>query len=447
MLYEFLKERMLRHPNQVLSDGHSTVTYREALRFAERFAPSLMAPKYGILCDSELDIGFALLACFRAGATAIPLSMRYGQAHTDRIVRRIGLSHLITNEGGKLAVKQIAVPLPEREDLSGIALILCTSGTTGYPKGAMLTGSGLVANLLDIERYFAIGDTDTILIPRPLYHCAVLVGEFLYSLCRGLNIRFYNGAFSPVRLLLEIQNCKTNVFCGTPTLFYHLCRMAERQKEPLPLKAVAASGECMTPEVASTMRKVMPGTDIYNVYGLTEAGPRVSALPPEMFDAFPLSVGLPLHNVEVQTQNGELLVRGPSVMKGYYNDPTLTEQVLAGGWLHTGDAAKIDNAGRITVRGRMDTMVIRAGMNIYPQEIEGALEADPRITEVLAYGVQEGVTKKLCIKITAEGLDRAGVMAICRERLPAYEIPDVVEMVDALPRSASGKLLRPRLSA
>lgn len=316
---------------------------------------------------------------------------------------------------------------------------------TGAPKGAVITHENLQTNLLDIERYFRISDRERILIARPLYHCAVLTGEFLISLCKGLNISFYNSEFNPIKLIRDITERESTVLCGTPTLFYHLCQMAKRQREFLPLKTVAISGECMTQAVADCMRATLPDTEIYNVYGLTEASPRVSALPPEQFDDFPLSVGYPLQSLEAKIEGGELLLRGKSIMRGYYNDRDQTNKTLAGGWLHTGDAAEIDEAGRITIKGRMDNMIIRAGMNIYPQEIESALKSDSRISDALAFGIREKqTTQTLVLHVVADGLNKMDVLRICQERLPTYEIPDVIELVTELPRNASGKVIRPK---
>lgn len=445
MLRERIWERMKHFKNQTLADEKNTLTYGQALVLVESLAKQLKVSKIGVWCDSELHTGIGILACIAAGVTAVPLPARYGENHAGRIIRHTGLSHRITDKNGTLEVEQIASVLPETEDLSDTALIMCTSGTTGTPKGAMITREALAANLTDIERYFAINQSDTILIARPLYHCAVLTGEFLISLCRGLHIRFYNGSFYPVRLLQAVSAHRATVLGGTPTLFYHLCRMAERSRQPLPLRTSAVSGECMTETAAKIMRKTLASTDIYNVYGLTEASPRVSALPPDEFDSYPLSVGFPLQSVEVKIEDGELCIRGKTVMKGYYNDPMQTAHSLSDGWLHTGDGAALDHAGRITIKGRLDNLIIRAGMNIFPQEIESALKADPRITGALAFGEQNGVTQRLCVKITADGLAKSDIMAICRERLPDYEIPDAVEIVDVLPHNASGKLLRPKM--
>lgn len=197
MLYEFLKEKMLQYPNQVISNGTESITYRELLEYAENFGKTLTEDKYGLLFESDLDTAKALMSCLYANKTAVLLSKRYGEAHTKRIVDTVNLSYLITNDG----INQIATAKDECEDLSDVALIMCTSGTTGMPKGAMITHNNLIANLTDISKYFGIDCKDHILIARPLYHCAVLTGEFLISLCNGLQISFMTEGFVPAKIL------------------------------------------------------------------------------------------------------------------------------------------------------------------------------------------------------------------------------------------------------
>ena len=445
MLYDFIQERMCQFSNQIISDETRKFTYSEFVSATECFSRGLILPKYGVLCKSELNTALGVFACIKAGVTAVPLSARYGEVHVNQIIQHMNISHIITDENGVLEVKKMSELIDETEDLIDVALIMCTSGTTGKPKGAMITYENLIANLQDIERYFKINDSDTILIARPIYHCAVLTGEFFISLCCGLNIRFYNGEFSPFRLIQEISDSQVTVLGGTPTLFYHLCQMIGRSKMKLPLRVIAVSGECMTESVADTMRKTLPDTDIYSVYGLTEASPRVSALPPEQFDKYPLSVGFHLQSVAIKIENSELLIKGKTIMKGYYNEPTQTSKVLNDNWLHTGDSAVMDGEGRITVKGRIDNMIIRAGMNIFPQEIENALKSHSRIFEVLAYGEQKDVTQKICVKVKTDCLNKADIMGICQKHLPAYAIPDEVEIVDFIPRNASGKLIRTKI--
>ena len=233
MLYEFIKHRMLEHPYQIISDGRKTLTYSEFLECAEVLGNQLTEEKYGLLCDSDFDTAISLLACFYARKTAIPLSKKYGDKHISRIIEKAQIAHLITSSG----VIRIADTMPESEDLTDVALIMCTSGTTGKPKGAMITEKNLVTNLNDIEKYFQINNTDHILIARPLYHCAVLTGELLISLINGLQISFFSEGFIPQRILSVAKDKKITVLCGTPTLFYHLAALNSKSKTPLSLRA------------------------------------------------------------------------------------------------------------------------------------------------------------------------------------------------------------------
>lgn len=437
MLYDHIKERMLAHPDQTVGDERRVMTYRELLEDAERMGRGLDREKYGILCRSELDTARALLACFFAGKTAVPLSYRYGESHTRKIIAGMRLSHLLTDKG----TEEAAPVGPEPEDLTGIALIMSTSGTTGDPKGAMITQENLLANLRDIEAYFRLEDTDHILIARPLYHCAVLTGEFLFSLLRGVKITFTEAGFNPARLSRLISRGGITVLGGTPTLFYHLSGLIRRSGKA-PLRVMAVSGECMTRTVAEEMRGAFPQTLIYHVYGLTEASPRAAWLPPEQFDDAPLSVGRPLDSLRARIVDGELQLAGPSIMKGYYNRPEATDRALEGGWLHTGDMAERDGAGRLYIRGRRDNMIIRSGMNIYPQEIENALRGERGIAEALAFGVRdERVGQRIHLQVATD-LTRAEVYRVCQARLPGFQLPDVIEVVKEIPKNASGKILR-----
>ncbi|MDP4119596.1 MAG: class I adenylate-forming enzyme family protein [Bacillota bacterium] len=438
-LYDFLKLRMLNTPNKTISDEVNTITYQEILNYAESFSQYLTHNKYGILCKSELNTAKVLMACLNAGVTAVLLSDRYGEIHTQKIIEKINIQYIISDN----FIEEVKAKNTESEDLSDVALIMCTSGTTGSPKGAMITDENIITNLSDIEDYFEINSSDKILIARPLYHCAVLTGEFFISLIKGLDIVFHNTEFNPVKIVQAIYKNNITVMCGTPTLFYHLCNIAKRQTETLPLKTIAISGECMTDSVAEIIKNTMPQIRAYNVYGLTEASPRVSYLAPDNFDKNPLSVGVPLKSLEVKIVDNELLVKGKSVMKGYYNDVQATRKVIIDGWLHTGDIAKIDGNGFINIKSRKDNMIIRAGMNIYPQEIENALKQDERIIDLLAYGVKdEKVGQKIYLKIVSDQLSKSEVFEICKMVLPPYQYPDSIEFVDEIPKNASGKVIR-----
>lgn len=453
MLWRIIKEAMLRHPGRTLSEGDATLTYEDAVVLAENLALRLHAPCYAILCRSELLTGIAVLACLAAEATAVPLSFRYGEAHLRRITEAINLPYVITDRGGRLAVA--ATDAGEyAEPVHRPAVILFTSGTTGKPKGVMLSERNLMSNVRDIASYFAVGECDRLLIARPLYHCAVLTGEFLLALYKGMDIHFCPDAFSPVEIGRHIRAHATTVLCGTPTLLSLLGSCLRSGDALDTLRTLAVSGECLTPAAAQRLVQLFPGREIYHVYGLTEASPRVAYLPPSQFERAGHLLGSPLASVRLMIvdgqgqavsdeEEGELLVSGPNVMMGYYQAPDRTREAFYEGWLRTGDIACRGRDGLYRICGRRDDMIIRAGMNIYPAEIEGGLKADPRVREVLAYGYRgAGDTMQIGLKIAGAFADKAEIKRLCRDRLPDYEQPTRIELLEELPRNGSGKIIR-----
>lgn len=436
MLFEFVKDRMKNYPHQTVSDGKITITYEDLLKRSESFAEQLDGNIYALLCDSELNTAIYLLACLYAHKTAVPLSAKYGINHYQRIIEHIRPIGIITDE----EIRQTGYI--NESKLEDTAVIMCSSGTTGAPKGIMLSEKNLLSNILDIEKYMPIGSDDHMLISRPIYHCAVMTSELLYGLICGAKIIFHCDSFNPKKLFRIMEEEKITVTSATPTMFYYLSKHINSGKFYCRLKAISISGECMTQTVADELIKAMPSTKIFNVYGLTEASPRVSYLPYDLFEKNPTSVGIPLDSVEIRIDNNELLIKSSSVMQGYYKNQELTDHVIANGWLHTGDIAEIKN-GLLYIKCRKDNMMIRAGMNIYPQDIESVLKKDDRIKEALAYGVKDKtVGERIILKVIASDLSTAEVFKICRDKLPSYQYPDRIEIVDHLEHTISGKLLR-----
>lgn len=449
-LWQKIKQKMLQHPTQTVSEGGHKLTYEELVIFAERFSFKLSCNCYGILCNSELSCAMAILACFAAGASAVPLSIRYGEKHCRKIINTIGMPYMISDTKGELSVINIDMG-KYQEPQQHPALIMCTSGTSGNPKGVMLSEKNILTNLNDISEYFDVDETDTILIARPLYHCAVLTGEFLLGLSKGAKIVFSSEKFNPISLIQKIEDENISVFCGTPTLISTMS-MFIKEGQCLPIKKMAISGECLTENTASKIQKAFPNTKKFNVYGLTEASPRVTYLPPELFGTT-TSVGIPLKSVQIKivddndkelpsNQVGELLVKGDNVMLGYYKEPNRTSKTKRNDWLHTKDLAYIDIEGLLYIKGRKDNMIIRGGMNIYPQEIENTLIQDKRVEDVLAYGVTENEITKICIKIKGQFKTIKEVKELCIELLPSYQVPNYIEIVDDIPKNGSGKKIR-----
>ena len=432
-LWNFIQTRMAGHPTQTVCENDYEISFSMLVRQTEQFAASLSGLRcVAILCDSALTAAKALLACFAAEVTAVPLSKRYGELHCNKILAKISPDAMITDENGMLTVKKLPDPEYVEPEIHP-ALIMCTSGTTGDPKGAMLSEENILTNVSDIADYFDMIEDDTILIARPLYHCAVLTGEFLTALIKGTRIRFYSEAFNPPMMPELICKYGITVFCGTPTLLCLMSRFVRKEAE-LPLKHIAVSGECMSRDAGLRIAETFPQAKIYHVYGLTEACPRVSYLSPELFRHYPDRVGIPLKSVEVKVvkkngtlaetdEKGVLYIRGGNVMIGYYSNPDKTSEVLKNGWLYTGDIASVNSAGLLKIHGRNDNLIIRAGMNIYPQEIEGTLKADKRVREVLAYGYTTPTGTQIGLKIAGDFTTVSEIKRLCAELLPSYQIP------------------------
>ncbi len=451
-LWEYLKSNMLRHPCQVVCENDAQMSFEDLVVWAEVFAKKLTGLRCcAIHCHSEMAAAMSLLACFAAQVTAVPLSQRYGAVHCQKILETISPDGIITDTDGYLHVLQItdAQYIPPKKHP---ALIMCTSGTTGKPKGVMLSEKNLITNVTDISVYFAIKKTDTILITRPLYHCAVLSGEFLTALIKGTQIRFLSEAFNPSKALSLIQQYHITAFCGTPTLLSMMSRF-KRDTDTTTLQHICISGECMDAETGLRIHAAFSPCNIYHVYGLTEASPRVSYLPPELFTSYPDYVGIPLSSVSLKIINqngfpcranepGLLWIKGNNTMIGYYRGPDRTAKTIKDGWLCTGDMAFFNEKGLLKILGRSDNLIIRAGMNIYPAEIETAIKKDPRVKEVLVYGFDNRFGKQIGMKIAGNFASVEEARELCKKTLPPLQLPTTIELLNELPKNQSGKISR-----
>ena len=452
-LWEYIKSRMMEHPSQVVCENGAVMTYEELCIYAESHGKTLNCPYYAILCHSEMATAMSLLSCIAAGKTAIPLPMRYGAEYYSKLLQVADPPELITDLFCRLGAypysKEAVKPAIEGDP----AVILFTSGSTGTPKGVMLSEINLISNISSIGTYFPIGKDDTILISRPLYHSSVLTGEFLLALCNGTRIVFSSEPFQPLNILTLMKKHKVTVYGSTPTLLSTLSRFI-RNPEELSIKYLSVSGECMTEGMARSIRKGFPNAQVYCGYGLSEASPRVAYLPPDMFDRCPTATGVPLYGVDVRIvdpfgieisapgEMGEVVVSGSNVMQGYFNDRERTKKALHNGCLHTGDLAYWDQNGLLCVKGRKDDMIIRAGMNVYPVEIENTLSTDPRVKDVLVYGFPKGDTQEIGMKICGEFANMEEVLELCRKELPSFQIPSKIKLVDETEVFSGGKKRR-----
>lgn len=415
-VWGFLKRRMLRYGERIaFTEGK--ITYATLIALAEsgkagrRNVPSIAKGR------TRQEQAIKILKAMAGGNIPVPIEVSYGADREEKI--------------GKVLAES-------RDNLHKTAAILFTSGTTGEPKGVKLSHRGIIENLKGIDGYFQVREGQKILIARPLVHVAVFTGELLFALYKGLEIDFYEEAFQPARLAKYIDENDVQVFGCTPTLLYHLSRYLQGES----LDSIVISGERLTEGVANIVKEKFPDKKFYNVYGLTENSPRVSALCPEEFFDKVGSVGKPIAHTKAKLKEGELLIKSRSLMQGYIGDKEKTKEKLKNGWLHTGDMARIDKQGYLYTLGRKDDMLIRSGMNIYPAEIESAALQIDGVKNCMVYGEEDiHYGQKICMKVVTD-LEVAVLRKELVSRLPTYLIPDKILIVESLELTPSGKVKR-----
>lgn len=415
-LREFLVKKMTPFADRIAFEN-SGIKYSDLLNFLTN------NPDGGKLelCNgaTKEEQALNIIRCIGKGNVAVPASEIYGQNQYSYI------KNIVDNDAS---------------DYDDLAFLMFTSGTTGKPKGVMLTDENIISNIGYISGYFNVSGCKKICIARPLLHIAVLTGELLFALCNGLTITFYEEGFMPQRLISFLSSSGTEIFCATPTLFILLSKYAE--KYPVKLKVCAISGERLTESGARIISSAFPETSFYNVYGLTEHSPRVSALCPSDFTRKPGSVGKPIGGVEVKIEDGELSVYSLCVMKGYFGDKEKTKQKIQNGWLKTGDMAHFDDEGYLYIDGRKDNMIIRSGINIYPESIEDAAIKIFGVEDCIVLGQADdtGITKLIMKYIgSASPFEVRRKLAMMTD---AHFMPDKIEKVDFFEKTASGKKVR-----
>jgi long-chain acyl-CoA synthetase len=348
---------------------------------------------------------------------------------------------------------------PAQVSPQDLAFIQYTGGTTGIAKGVMLSHGNLMANLHQVRAWVADSlqeGQEVIITALPLYHIfSLLVNCFLFVFLGGENVLIPNPRDIP-DLVKVMEKSHYTCFSGVNTLFNALLHQPTfRTMDHSQVKLTIGGGMAVQKSVADEWQAVT-GHVLIQGYGLTETSPVVTITP---FDAphFTGSIGLPIVDTEIaikdpsgQTlppnQIGELCVRGPQVMQGYYQRPDETAAALRDGWLHTADAAYIDEAGFCYLVDRLKDMVIVSGFNVYPTEVENMLKNLPEINEIAVIGIPNPdhgeVVKALIVKEKGAHLTAQQVIDFAHQKLAAYKCPHEVEFVDSLPKSAVGKILK-----
>jgi fatty-acyl-CoA synthase len=338
-----------------------------------------------------------------------------------------------------------------------------TSGTTGFPKGVMLTHSNIVNNGFNIANCMELTKDDRLCIPVPFFHCFGCVLGTMACVTVGATMVPVQ-EFSPKRVLQTVQDEKCTGLHGVPTMFIAELNEPDFEKYDLSsLRTGIMAGSNCPIEVMKAVIEKMGAREITIAYGQTESSPVITQT--RTYDPIELrveSVGKALPNVEVKIVEpgtstevargvqGELCTRGYHVMKGYYkNEEATREAIDEESWLHTGDLAIMDENGYVKVTGRLKDMIIRGGENIYPREIEEFLYSHPKILDVQVVGVPDSVygEEVMAWVILKEGETASTdeIRAFCNGKISKHKIPRYIEFIDAYPMTASGKIQKFRL--
>ncbi len=350
--------------------------------------------------------------------------------------------------------------LPVDVDENETAIILYTSGTTGSPKGAMLTHKNIYSNARDVSDYLDYTGEDRVVATLPIFHVFALTVVVNAPLIKGATILLIP-RFSPGDVFNTIKGKKATIFAGVPTMYNFMQQFPEGKTEDFDTVRLAISGGSSLPVALLHSFEEKFNVKVSEGYGLSEASP-VTCFNPLDRERVPGSIGRNIVNVENKIVNelgqevadgevGELIVQGPNVMKGYYKMPEETAASLKDGWLYTGDLARRDDEGYFYIVDRKKDMVIVGGYNVYPREVEEVLFEHPDIVEAAVIGVPdmdfgEAVHAFVVLK---EGIqeDVEALAAYCAERLAKYKVPKKFEFLEELPKNTTGKILRRSLSA
>ena len=343
-----------------------------------------------------------------------------------------------------------------------LAFLQYTGGTTGVAKGAMLSHGNMIANMLQASAWIknVVEDgREVIITALPLYHIFSLTANCLTFMKVGaLNYLITNPRDMP-GFVKELQGLRFTAITGVNTLFNALMNTPGFEKIDFkPLKLSLGGGMAVQQPVAERWQK-LTGTPLLEAYGLTETSPAVCINPLNLKE-YNGAIGLPVPSTEVSVQDdagnilpqgeiGELCVRGPQVMKGYWQRPDETAKVLSSdGWLKTGDVAQMDELGYFRIVDRLKDMILVSGFNVFPNEVETVIAGHEGVLEVGVIGQPDdacGEVVKAVIVKKDPLLDEAAIIAYCREYLTGYKIPKIVEFRDELPKTNVGKILRREL--
>ncbi len=379
---------------------NTRVSYEQIAKYAEKNCTILNKYFKDQIILLDISLGWRIvpiiIGALTAKITIVPVDYNRNPSIANIFHNSFVLTGANVNAVGEIVYdvsKHLQVK-PKEPDLKEVAYIMFSSGTTGNPKGIKLTINNILSNVNSILRYSELNSEDNVLIIRPFTNISAITGELIPSLLAGSSIYIKDPQSSPLSSLNIISDFKINTVFTTPSLALKMISFDKNHKLNS-IDLIVLSGERLTKELLKKIIAHHPKMKVWNAYGLSEASPRISVkkIKNNCFDTG--CVGRPLKDVKIKIideqgrpvkegQTGELLVRGPNIMSGYFLNDPLTRKKLVNGWLATGDLAYIYKQ-ELFIQGRKDNMIIKWGMNIFPEEIEEALTKHPEVSHAIVF--------------------------------------------------------------
>jgi acyl-CoA synthetase (AMP-forming)/AMP-acid ligase II len=497
-----------RHAQRVaVLDGETTLTYPELAAEARRFSAALIESGVGrgdrvaIWCFNCAEWVVAVLGIFAAGAVLVPVNTRFKGHEAADILRRsgartlvsmtdfLGTDYLALLEGSGIPLPALetvvlargrarptthavvwadflgrATPVARQEvERRSAALgpedpsdILFTSGTTGVPKGVVMTHGRTLTVASDWVAMSGLRAGDVYLQVNPYFHMFGLKAGILASVVAGATM-LPEAVFDVDAVLARVEGERVTVLPGAPTIYQSILDHPDRDKHDLSSLRVAVTGAADIPvELIHRVQQELPFHTVITGYGLTEGGTACATSEDDDPEAIATTVGRARPSFELRIvgegdrdvaagEAGEVMLRGGSVMAGYLDDPEGTAKVLSpDGWLRTGDLGVLDEAGRLRIVGRVKDMFIVGGFNAYPAEIENALLRHPAIRQAAVIGIPDHRLGEvgMAFVVTSDLVTADDIIEWSRDQMANYKVPRAVEIVDELPLNATGKVMK-----